>query len=247
MSPKAIYPQWQVPASIRSLTTLRTGGVSQAPFDSFNLGDHVGDNPTDVAHNRALLVQQFNLPHAPLFLTQTHSTKVVRLPYTEQSVEADAVYTNQPNQVCLVMTADCLPVLFCSQDGTEIAAAHAGWKGLCDGILENTVAEFHCPISEIQAWLGPAIGATAFQVGAEVVEKFVAFDPQAEAAFTPDLHTSGKFLGDIYQLARQRLNKLGITTISGGEHCTVGEADKFFSYRRDKQTGRMATLIWREA
>lgn len=244
-TPQAIYPEWQVPPFIHSFTTVRTGGVSQAPFDSFNLGDHVGDNPTDVAQNRCLLVDRFSLPAAPLFLTQTHSTKVVRLPYDGEQVEADAVYTNQPNQVCLVMTADCLPVLFCSRSGEEIAAAHAGWKGLCDGILENTVAEFACPTSEIQAWLGPAIGETAFQVGEEVVAQFVAVDPQAATAFKPDPTASGKFLGNIYQLARQRLNKLGITQISGGSHCTVNEKDTFFSYRRDKQTGRMASLIWR--
>ena len=163
--PQTILPTWQVPDSIHAFTTLRTGGVSQAPFDSFNLGDHVGDSVDDVMENRRLLTAQFGLPQPPLFLTQTHSTKVLRLPYSGESVEADAVYTNQANQVCLVMTADCLPVLFVSQNGQEIAAAHAGWKGLCDGILENTVAEFTCPTSEIQAWLGPAIGAKTFQVG----------------------------------------------------------------------------------
>ena len=217
--PQAILPTWQVPNSIHAFTTLRTGGVSQAPFDSFNLGDHVGDS--------------------------VDSTKVLRLPYSGESVEADAVYTNQPNQVCLVMTADCLPVLFVSQNGQEIAAVHAGWKGLCDGILENTVAEFACPTSEIQAWLGPAIGAKTFQVGQEVVDKFVAQNAQAINAFVPDEKQPGKYLGDIYLLAKQRLNKLGITSISGGDYCTVSEPEKFFSYRRENRTGRMATLIWR--
>ncbi|WGE86100.1 peptidoglycan editing factor PgeF [Actinobacillus equuli] len=242
---KNITPNWNIPAHIRAFTTVRAGGVSQVPFDSFNLGDHVGDNPTDVQHNRRLLVEKFGLPHLPLFLTQTHSTRVIRLPYDGDNLDADAVYTNQPNQVCLVMTADCLPVLFCSKDGQEVAAAHAGWRGLCDGVLENTVAEFACSPTEICAWLGPAIGPTKFQVGKEVIEQFCAFDPQAELAFIADPTTSGKFLGNLYQIAQQRLNKLGITEIFGGEHCTFIEQERFFSYRRDKQTGRMASLIWR--
>ena len=242
----AIYPNWQAPKNIKALTTVRSGGVSLPPFDSFNLGDHVCDDPKAVQQNRSLLVDKFDLPHQPLFLTQTHSTKVIELPFTGSNVEADAVYTQQANQVCLVMTADCLPVLFFNKEGTEVAAAHAGWRGLCDGILEETVAKFKCPTSDIIAWLGPAIGPTAFQVGEEIIEQFCAFDSNAKLAFTPDLTTSGKFLGNLYQLATQRLNKLGITEISGGGHCTYTEQDKFFSYRRDKKTGRMASLIWIE-
>ena len=242
----AIYPDWQAPKNIKALMTVRTGGVSLPPFDSFNLGDHVCDDPKAVQQNRSLLVDKFDLPHPPLFLTQTHSTKVIELPFTGSNVEADAVYTQQANQVCLVMTADCLPVLFFNKEGTEVAAAHAGWRGLCDGILEETVAKFKCPTSDIIAWLGPAIGPTAFQVGEEIIEQFCAFDSNAKLAFTPDLTTSGKFLGNLYQLATQRLNKLGITEISGGGHCTYTEQDKFFSYRRDKKTGRMASLIWIE-
>ncbi|MFA9488134.1 MULTISPECIES: peptidoglycan editing factor PgeF [unclassified Mannheimia] len=241
-----IIPNWNIPKHIHAFTTIRTGGVSKPPFDSFNLGNHVNDDPQDVAQNRALLVEKFHLPQSPLFLTQTHSTRVIELPYSGEDIEADAVYTNQPNQVCLVMTADCLPVLFVSKDGKEIAAAHAGWRGLCDGILEETVAKFQCPRNEISAWLGPAISEKAFQVGKEVIEQFCAFDPRAEEAFIQDSSTSGKFLGNLYQIATQRLNKLGITEISGGEYCTYTQVDLFFSYRRDKQTGRMATLIWRE-
>lgn len=242
----AIYPDWQAPKNIKALMTVRTGGVSLPPFDSFNLGDHVCDDPKAVQQNRSLLVDKFDLPHPPLFLTQTHSTKVIELPFTGSNVEADAVYTQQANQVCLVMTADCLPVLFFNKEGTEVAAAHAGWRGLCDGILEETVSKFKCPTSDIIAWLGPAIGPTAFQVGEEIIEQFCAFDSNAKLAFRPDLTTSGKFLGNLYQLATQRLNKLGITEISGGGHCTYTEQDKFFSYRRDKKTGRMASLIWIE-
>lgn len=245
---KAVYPNWQAPPNIKALTTVRTGGVSLPPFNSFNLGDHVCDDPEAVQQNRILLVDKFGLPHSPFFLTQTHSTKVIELPFTETNVEveADAVYTQQANQVCLVMTADCLPILFCNKKGTEVAAAHAGWRGLCAGILEETVTKFKTPTSDIIAWLGPAIGPTAFQVGEEVLEQFCTFDPNAKLAFTPDITTSGKFLGNLYQLATQRLNKLGITDISGGTHCTYTEHDKFFSYRRDKQTGRMASLIWIE-
>lgn len=241
-----IIPNWNIPKHIHAFTTVRTGGVSKPPFDSFNLGDHVNDSPEDVAQNRALLVEKFHLPQSPLFLIQTHSTRVLELPYSGEDIEADAVYTNQPNQVCLVMTADCLPVIFVSKDGKEIAAAHAGWRGLCDGVLEATVKKFQCPSNEISAWLGPAIGAKAFQVGKEVIDQFCAFDPKAEEAFIQDHSTSGKFLGNLYQIATQRLNKLGITEISGGEYCTYTQEDLFFSYRRDKQTGRMATLIWKE-
>lgn len=225
--------------------TTRTGGVSQAPFDRLNLGDHVGDNPADVARNRQILAEFYRLS-SPVYLTQTHSTRVLRLPLADGAcLDADAVYTNQPNQVCLVMTADCLPAIFCNRDGSEIAAAHAGWRGLCDGVLEATVAEFACEPSEIQVWLGAAIGPNAFQVGQDVVEQFAAVDEQARQAFVPDPAADGKFLGNLYQIARQRLNKLGITQISGGDYCTYTDAENFFSYRRDKQTGRMATLIWR--
>lgn len=240
-----IIPNWNAPKQIQAFTTVRNGGVSQAPFDSFNLGSHVNDNLADVMKNRELLVEKFQLPQMPLFLNQTHSTKVIRLPYAGTDLEADAVYTNHPNQVCLIMTADCLPALFVSQDGKEIAAAHAGWRGLCDGVLEATVAEFECEPAQISVWLGPAIGPNAFQVGNEVIEQFCAFDPNAEEAFIEDGSTSGKFLGNLYQIAKQRLNKLGIVNIFGGDHCTYTEKEHFFSYRRDKQTGRMASLIWR--
>lgn len=245
---KIIQPNWAVPRHIHAFTSTRAGGVSQVPFDSLNVGDHVGDNLGDVVANRKILAETYRLPQQPVYLTQTHSTKVLRLPLENGTdLNADAVYTNQPNEVCLVMTADCLPAIFCSRDGKEIAAAHAGWRGLCDGVLEATVAEFACNPSEIQVWLGPAIGPTAFQVGEEVIEQFTAIDPQAREAFVADPITSGKFFGNLYQIARQRLNKLGITEISGGDYCTYCDAENFFSYRRDKQTGRMATLIWRSA
>ena len=242
----ALYPTWQAPHQVNALMTTRLGGVSVAPFDSFNLGDHVHDEPSAVKKNRDLLVAKFGLPQFPLFLNQTHSTRVLSLPYSGDDFNADAAYSNQPNQVCLVMTADCLPVLFTSIQGNEVAAAHAGWRGLCDGVLEATVAKFQCPRHEIIAWFGAAIGANAFQVGKDVVEQFIAKNPDATQAFIADPTAEGKYLGNLYQLATQRLNALGITQISGGEHCTYTENERFFSYRRDGKTGRMASLVWFE-
>lgn len=241
-----LHPDWRAPQNVRGFTTLRQGGVSLPPFDSLNLGAHVGDDLAAVETNRARLADGAQLPQAPLYLNQTHSTRVIRLPYDGSDLNADAVYTNQPRQVCLVMTADCLPVLFCSRDGQEVAAAHAGWRGLCDGILEQTVAQFTCPQEEILAWLGPAIGKTAFQVGQEVVEQFCTVQAQAVEAFHPDPQNIGKYYGDLYQLARQRLNRVGVWQISGGGYCTYSTPQDFFSFRRDKITGRMATLIWTE-
>ncbi len=241
---RVIQPSWDIPKHIKAFTTLRTGGESLFPFDSLNLGYHVGDDPIAVANNRKRLLINKNLPNPPIYLTQTHSTRVITLPYLGNNLEADAVYTNHPNQVCLVMTADCLPVLFCNKNGTEVAATHAGWRGLCDGILEETVKKFKSPASEITVWLAPAISQKAFQVGKDVMKQFCDVDSQAIVAFKADPNEKDKYFANLYQLAKQRLNKLGITQISGGYHCTYTEKDKFFSYRRDGQTGRMATLIW---
>ncbi|GAA7510460.1 peptidoglycan editing factor PgeF [Helicobacter pylori] len=220
--------------------------MSLASYFSFNLGDHVGDNKSAVKTNRTLLVEKFGLPQTPIFLTQTHSTRVIQLPYSGQNLEADAVYTNVPHQVCAVMTADCLPVLFTTTSGNEVAAAHAGWRGLCDGVLEETVKCFQAKPEGIVAWFGPAIGPTAFQVGIDVVKQFIAIDEKAKLAFQPDAIEEGKYLGNLYQIATQRLNNLGITQIYGGNHCTFNEKELFFSYRRDNQTGRMASVIWFE-
>lgn len=243
---QAINPNWNVPKNIHAFTTTCEGGVSLAPYLSFNLGDHVGDDKSAVKTNRTLLVEKFGLPQKPIFLTQTHSTRVLQLPYSGQNLEADAVYTNVPNQVCVVMTADCLPVLFTTTSGNEVAATHAGWRGLCDGVLEETVKYFQAKPEDIIAWFGPAIGPKAFQVGIDVVEKFVAVDEKAKLAFQPDAIEEGKYLSNLYQIATQRLNNLGITQIYGGNHCTFNEKEKFFSYRRDNQTGRMASVIWFE-
>lgn len=243
---QVINPNWNVPKNIHAFTTTREGGVSLAPYFSFNLGDHVGDNKSAVKTNRTLLVEKLGLPQTPIFLTQTHSTQVIHLPYSGQNLEADAVYTNVPHQVCAVMTADCLPVLFTTASGNEVAAAHAGWRGLCDGVLEETVKYFQAKPEDIIAWFGPAIGPTAFQVGIDVVKQFVAVDEKAKLAFQPDAIEEGKYLGNLYQIATQRLNNLGITQIYGRNHCTFNEKELFFSYRRDNQTGRMASVIWFE-
>ena len=243
---QVINPNWSVPKNIHAFTTTREGGVSLEPYFSFNLGDHVGDNKSAVKTNRTLLVEKFGLPQTPIFLTQTHSTRVLQLPYSGQNLEADAVYTNVPHQVCAVMTADCLPVLFTTASGNEVAAAHAGWRGLCNGVLEETVKYFQAKPEDIIAWFGPAIGPTAFQVGIDVVKQFVAVDEKAKLAFQPDAIEESKYLGNLYQIATQRLNNLGIRQIYGGNHCTFNEKELFFSYRRDNQTGRMASIIWFE-
>ncbi|CAI1906363.1 Laccase domain protein yfiH [Serratia quinivorans] len=237
-----ILPDWPLPAGVKACSTTRHGGISLPPYDSLNLGTHVGDDARAVADNRQRLVEGAGLPQMPVWLDQIHGTRVVRLDgQTPADLQADAVYSNVPGQVCAVMTADCLPVLFCSQAGDEVAAAHAGWRGLCNGVLEQTLAAFAAEPGCISAWLGPAIGPQQFEVGPEVRAAFIAVDDAAAAAFTPQ---GDKFLADIYLLARQRLQRAGIHAIYGGDRCTVSEISHFFSYRRDGITGRLASLIW---
>lgn len=237
-----ILPEWSVPENIRAISTTRRGGVSTAPFQSLNLGAHVGDDARHVASNRAWLVKQGMLPAMPLWLEQVHGTKVLCLNgHQPVSLQADAVYTQQPNTVCAVMTADCLPVLFCSKDGKEVAAAHAGWRGLCNGVLEATIAAFNAPANEIFAWFGPAIGPTAFEVGPDVRDAFLAHNSTDNGAFRP---AGEKYYANIWHLARSRLLRSGVHHISGGSLCTYSQQDEFFSFRRDGVTGRMASLIW---
>lgn len=237
-----IIPQWPQPQGVASCSSTRKGGVSHAPYDSLNLGAHCGDNPDDVEENRRRLFAAGGLPSKPVWLEQVHGKEVLRLdggPY--ESKRADASYSNTPGTVCAVMTADCLPVLFCNLDGTEVAAAHAGWRGLCEGVLEETVACFDDRPENIMAWLGPAIGPAAFEVGPEVRDAFMAKDPQAISAFS---EAGKKYYADIYLLARQRLDNVGVRRIYGGDRCTFSQKDDFFSYRRDRTTGRMASFIW---
>lgn len=237
-----ILPDWPAPPGVHSLMTTRVGGVSDAPWGSLNLGDHVSDDPGHVAANRARLRQQ--LPAEPGWLKQVHSARVVELG-RDANPEADASFTRQSAQVCVVLTADCLPVLFCDRAGSVVAAAHAGWRGLADGVLEATVAAMQVPPGEVLAWMGAAIGPQAFEVGDDVRQVFVAQHPEAAEAFLPHpAAVTGKWMADIYQLARIRLGHIGVHAIYGGGRCTFQESEHFFSYRRDGVTGRMASLIW---
>ncbi len=242
MSLDVIVPNWPAPQSVRAFITTRAGGVSQPPFDSLNLGDHVGDDPQAVVRNRALVRQL--TPAEPLWLKQVHGTRVVDVAKAQAGVEADASVAHAAGQVCVVMTADCLPALFCNRAGTVVAAAHAGWRGLLDGVLEAAVAGMQVAGEDVLAYLGPAIGPQKFAVGDEVRQAFVAHDAKAAAAFTAA--SPGKWLADIYLLARQRLAQMGVSAVYGGTDCTVSDAERFYSYRRDGQTGRMAAVVWLE-
>jgi hypothetical protein len=239
---KGITPDWPAPPWVKAYTTTRLGGHSISPYDSFNLADHVGDDPINVAANREQLIHTLNLPSAPLWLTQVHGCCVVAAEASQVGKQADAAYTDQKGQVCAVLTADCLPVLFCDRAGTRVAVAHAGWRGLAAGILEATVRHLEVPPSEILVWLGPAIGPHAFEVGDEVREAFITTLPQAALAFTA--HRYHHWLADLYLLARQRLAQHYVTAVYGGNYCTYTDSKHFYSYRRDNVTGRMATLIW---
>jgi YfiH family protein len=238
--PELIRPDWPAPARVCAASTLRAGGVSAPPYASFNLGDHVGDDAVAVAANRERLLAALGLATVPAWLEQVHGTRVRRP--GEVDCRADASFETRPGRACVVMTADCLPVLLCNERGTAVAAAHAGWRGLAAGVLEQAVAAFDDDPSALLAWLGPAIGPKAFEVGDEVRARFVAADADAAACFGAG--RPGHWLADIYALARLRLRRAGLTRVSGGDRCTFSEAQSFFSYRRDGITGRMASLIW---
>jgi YfiH family protein len=234
-----LTPQWPASARVKSCVTTRAGGVSAGPFASLNLGDHVGDDPVAVAKNRQRLVSLLGC--RPAWLSQVHGVAVAEAS-PELLLEADASWSATPGAACAIMTADCLPALFCDRAGTRVAAAHAGWRGLAAGVLEATLDALALPADQVLVWLGPAIGAQAFEVGAEVREAFVAQHPQAAEAFRPSLN-AGKFMADIYQLARIRLAARGVTAVYGGDFCTYNDP-RFYSYRRSAQTGRFASLIW---
>jgi YfiH family protein len=223
--------------------TTRHGGISLPPYASLNLGDHVGDSPDAVEQNRKLVAGQLHLPAQPRWLNQTHSTTVVNT--TSSGCEGDACYTDRIAEVCAVMTADCLPLLVCNRNGTEIAAIHAGWRGLFAGVIEAAISSFDSTPDELLVWLGVAIGPAHFEVGEEVRRQFIGEDRRAIAAFRPS-NRSGRWLADIYQLARLRLQRQGVEQIYGGGLCSYADAERFFSYRRDGVTGRMASLIWME-
>lgn len=244
--PELILPDWPAPAGVRAAFTLRAGGVSRAPFDSFNIAAHVGDERDAVEENRRRLRQRLDLPAEPAWLAQVHGRRVVDLDADrggDSSEEADAAVTHSVGRVCAIQVADCMPVLFAATDGAAIGAAHAGWRGLAGGVLEETVRAMRTPPESLLAWLGPAIGQRHFEVGQEVRAAFIAADPGAAAAFTAN--PRGRWQCDLYGLAKRRLGALGVTRIHGAGWCTHADPDRFFSYRRDGRCGRMAALIWR--
>lgn len=236
-----IFPTWNAPKNVHAVMTTRIEGISKSPFDTFNLATHVEDDLNMVLENRRFLKNVLNLPNEPFWLEQIHSNIVVEATSDLLLPKADASFSTQKNMVCVVMTADCLPILLCSKDGKKIAAVHAGWRGLKDGIITKTVNELKT--KELIVWLGAAIGAERFEIGNEVREVFLAKSSHYSTAFKK--HDS-QWVADIYQIARIELNYLGITNVFGGEFCTVSDSNRFYSYRRDKQTGRMASLIWRD-
>jgi YfiH family protein len=274
---KVIEPDWPAPARVRSAFTLRTGGVSRAPYDSLNVGAHVGDASTAVEENRRRVRERLRLPAEPVWLQQVHGVEVAdldvaeapamawrapaqsgevgaeaavalgaadALPVSPGVLRADAAVTRVPGRVCVIQVADCMPVLFAARDGSAVGAAHAGWRGLAGGVLEETVRHLGIPAAQLIAWLGPTIGQEHFEVGDEVLAAFVSHDPDAVSAFEPNAR--GRWQCDLYSLARRRLGALGIRDVFGGGWCTYADAARFFSYRRDGQCGRMAALIWIE-
>lgn len=239
-----IRPDWPAPKNVQAFMTTRRGGVSSSPYESLNLGDHVNDDSLNVEENRSRVAG--HLPSEPLWLSQVHGVNVVTVEDCEHNCAADASVTGQVNQVSCVMTADCLPVLFCDRQGTKVASAHAGWRGLCNGVLEATLLKFEDPAS-VLIWFGAAIGPTAFEVGEEVKAAFEEKQPQA--SFSHCFISSSrpnKYLADIYQLARLKLEAAGVKAehIYGGDCCTFSDEERFFSFRRDGQTGRMVSCIW---
>jgi YfiH family protein len=243
-----LQPDWPAPANVHAWSSSRLQGVSEAPYRGLNLALHVGDNANAVQHNRQHLAQVLSLPQSPLWLDQVHGHQVVNaaeragVEESERCPQADAAYSPQAGVVCVVMTADCLPLLVCNRRGDRVAAVHAGWRGLAAGVIESTLAALDEPAAELLVWLGPAIGPAAFEVGEEVRQVFIAEDAGAASAFRQN--RPGHYLADIYALARRRLQAFGVRAIYGGGYCTFDDANHFYSYRRDGKTGRQASLIW---
>lgn len=244
MAPDWIRPEWPAPAKVLALSTTRLGGVSRGAYASLNLGRHVGDLPVSVAANRARL--QSNLGGAqPRWLSQVHGTRVAMLDGMPVTQPADAAVAMVPGEACVVMTADCLPVIFCDRRGAKVAAAHAGWRGLSAGVLEAALKAMGVAPKDVLAWMGPAIGPKAYEVGDEVRQAFTTHSAQAAQAFAPG-KAPGKWWCDLYMLARLRLEAAGVGSVHGGDFCTFTDKERFFSFRRDGQCGRMATLVWLE-
>lgn len=250
MADNFIIPDWPAPAQVKSAITLRSGGTSRAPFDSNNLALHVDDRAADVQQNRRNLIAALRLPASPLWLNQCHGTELVYLPKTQQAATADGSYSDRVDTVCAILTADCLPILFCNQSASQVAAVHAGWRGLCGGILRKMVATFKHSPDQVMAYLGPAIGPQVFEVGAEVMDAFVR-NAQNEShrqavskAFKPVDGDPEKYLADLYALARAELTASGVIDIYGGNYCSYSDSERFYSFRRESKTGRNASLIW---
>ena len=238
-----LYPDWPAPANVKAVATTRLGGISAPPFDSLNLGKYTADDPTHVLANRRHLLTSLELTREPAWLKQVHGNRVIDAVSIVSEEKADASYSHQPGPICVVMAADCLPVLICDQQGSCVAAIHAGWRGLAEQVIAACIACLKPSASQLMAWLGPAIGPQAFEVGPEVREVFLTQDARYQSCFQP--HQGDRWLADIYALARQQLTELGITAVYGGHWCTMTEYERFFSYRRNHdQSGRMATLIW---
>ncbi len=243
-SPAFLIPDWPAPPHVRAAFSLRSGGVSAAPFDSLNVGAHVGDDPERVRENRRLIGAALALPATPVWLTQVHGTSVLDADRADAAtVQADAVVVRRAGTVAVIQVADCLPVLFAAADGRVVAAAHAGWRGLAAGVLEATLAQLAEPPAGVLAWLGPAIGPDHFEVGAEVRAAFTQADPGAAEAFAPN--DRGRWQCNLLQLARRRLRVLGVSQVYGGRWCTFADPTRFFSYRRQGRCGRMGAFIWR--
>lgn len=237
-----LVPDWPAPGHVKALITTRQGGVSRPPYESLNLAQHVGDDPVAVVRNRAQLRETCGLPEEPFWLHQVHGCRVADSASERPGCEADAVLSRQPGRICAVLTADCLPVLMTDRDGRAVCAVHAGWRGLASGVVESAVSHLPSPPEGLLVWLGPAIGPDAFEVGDEVRETFVEQCVEDEQAFRKN--GRGRWLADIYQLARLRLRRLGVGYVGGGGYCTWTQSSLFYSYRREGVTGRMASLIW---
>ncbi len=238
-----LTPDWPVPPHIRAFSTTRLGGFSQQAFCSMNLGDHVGDDTVTVVRNRAALVAKLNLPNEPYWLKQVHRHKIIKVCDGLSAVpEADGSFSRQPEQVCAVLTADCLPILFSDKAGTTVAAIHAGWRGLASGIIDAALEVLGVSYDSLLVWLGPAIGPAKFEVGDDVKAIFATKAYNTAPAFRSK--TTNKWLLDIYELARCHLSYYGVKNIYGGDQCTYSQSDQYFSYRRDGLTGRMVSLIW---
>jgi purine-nucleoside/S-methyl-5'-thioadenosine phosphorylase / adenosine deaminase len=246
---KLIEPDWPAPAGVVALSTTRHGGCSTGIYEGLNTGDHVGDEAGAVTANRGMLIAELTPGTRVMWLSQVHGNRVVQAQPAVVDARADASWTRDTSLACAILTADCLPVLFCDRAGTVVAAAHAGWRGLCNGVLEATVASMGVEAGEVLAWLGPAIGKAAFEVGPEVRSSFLAVAGSTsaaaiEACFTPHPGNPGRYLASLCLLARQRLSAVGIKAVYGTEHCTFSDSENFYSYRRDGQTGRMTSLIY---